>query len=100
MANVKLTPEQVHDLLVKAVERKKQQMIPDVTREEGMYIQYQLKLKGYTYAGLAAELDCSRSAVMQVVTGRSHSRRIEKEVASVLGFESWNTMLRTIRAAA
>ena len=100
MANVKLTPEQVHELLVKAVERRKQQMIPDVTREEGMYIQYQLKLKGYTYAEIAAELDCSRSAVQKVVTGQAHSRRIEKEVASVLGYESWNTMLKTIRTVA
>lgn len=99
MANEKLTPEQIHELIMKAKERKANKPL-DVTREEGMYIQYQLRLKGYTYAGIAAELDCSRSAVMQVVTGRSHSRRIEKEVAGVLGFESWNTMLRTIRAAA
>ena len=99
MKHEKLTPEQIHELIVKAQERKANRPL-DVTSEEGMYIQYQLKLKGYTYAGIAAELDCSRSAVLQVVTGQAHSRRIEKEVASVLGFESWNTMLRTIRAAA
>lgn len=99
MKHEKLTPEQIHELIVKAQERKANRPL-DVTSEEGMYIQYQLKLKGYTYAGIAAELDCSRSAVMQVVTGQAHSRRIEKEVASVLGYESWNTMLKTIRAAA
>lgn len=99
MANEKLTPEQIHELIMKAQERKANRPL-NVTREEGMYIQYQLKLKGYTYAGLAAELECSRAAVQRVVTGRDHSRRIEKEVAGVLGYESWNTMLRTIRAAA
>ena len=99
MTNAKLTSEQVHELIVKAQERKANRPL-DVTSEEGMYIQYQLKLKGYTYAGIAAELDCSRSAVQKVVTGQSHSCRIEKEVASVLGYESWNTMLKTIRAAA
>lgn len=99
MANDKLTPEQIHELIMKAQERKANRPL-NVTREEGMYIQYQLKLKGYTYAGLAAELECSRSVVQKVVMGQKHSRRIEKEVASVLGFESWNTMLRTIRAAA
>lgn len=99
MANEKLTPEQIHELIMKAKERKANKPL-DVTREEGMYIQYQLRLKGYTYAGIAAELECSRSAVQKVVTGQAHSRHIEKEVAGVLGFESWNTMLRTIRAAA
>lgn len=99
MKHEKLTPEQIHELIVKAQERKAKRPL-DVTSEEGMYIQYQLKLKGYTYAEIAAELDCSRSAVMQVVTGQAHSRRIEKEVASVLGYESWNTMLKTIRTVA
>lgn len=99
MTNAKLTPEQIHELIVKAQERKANRPL-NVTSEEGMYIQYQLKLKGYTYAGIAAELDCSRVAVQRVVTGQAHSRRIEKEVASVLGYESWNTMLKTIRTVA
>lgn len=98
MKHEKLTPEQIHELIVKAQERKANRPL-DVTSEEGMYIQYQLKLKGYTYAGIAAELDCSRVAVQRVVTGQAHSRRIE-EVASVLGYESWNTMLKTIRTVA
>lgn len=99
MTNAQLTPEQIHELIVKAQERKANRPL-NVTSEEGMYIQYQLKLKGYTYAGIAAELDCSRVAVQRVVTGQAHSRRIEKEVASVLGYESWNTMLKTIRTIA
>ena len=99
MTNAQLTPEQIHELIVKAQERKANRPL-NVTSEEGMYIQYQLKLKGYTYAGIAAELDCSRVAVQRVFTGQAHSRCIEKEVASVLGYESWNTMLKTIRTVA
>lgn len=71
-----------------------------ITREEGLYIQYKLKCKGLSCAEIARELDCERSAVQKVVTGKTRSGRIESKVATVLGYESWNTMIKAMRTSA
>lgn len=68
-----------------------------VTREQGLWIQYQLRLKDATFADVAAEVKCERQAVQGVVSGKWHSKRIEAAVARRLGYKSWNEMVRRLR---
>ena len=39
-------------------------------------------------------------AVSHVISGRSHSARIEAEIARIIGYPSWNAMLKAVRSGA
>lgn len=94
----------IHQLVEKAREqnarRASQRNAGKISREEGLYLQYRLRCREMTCAGIARGLGCERQAVQRVVTGQTRSRRIEGEIARVLGYDSWTAMLKTIRAAA
>lgn len=94
----------IHQLVEKAREqnarRASQRIAGRITREEGLYLQYRLRCREMTCAGIARELGCERQVVQRVITGQARSRRIEGEIARVLGYDSWTAMLKTIRQSA
>lgn len=99
-----MTPEEIHNLVEKVkaenAARSEARKTGCITREEGLYIQYKLKCKGLSCAEIARELDCERQAVQRVISGKTRSGRIESKVATVLGYETWNTMIKAMRTSA
>ena len=71
-----------------------------ITPEQGLYIKYRLKCLGVSGADIAFELGCSKQNVGDVLSGKSHSQRIERAVASKLGYPSWNEMVQHLRETA
>ena len=69
----------------------------NITRDQGLYIQYRLRCAGFTCADIARELSCSSAIVSQVTKGQRHSKRIEKAVADALGYDSWNALVSALR---
>lgn len=69
------------------------------THQEGLYIQYRLGLQGITLRAVADRYSVSKAAVSAVTAGHSRSRRIEAEVARVLGKESWEDVVIEARLA-
>ncbi len=81
-------------------QKRKRTYSANITRDEGLYLQYQLRRAGRSCADIARTVGCDRSAVQLVVTGQRHSRRIEKTVCEVLGYTSWNSMVQQLRSRA
>lgn len=71
-----------------------------ITAEQGLYIKYRLKCMGTTGADIALEVGCTPVSVSNVLSGKSHSQRIERAVASRLGYKSWNDMVTELREKA
>ena len=71
-----------------------------ITPEQGLYIKYRLKCAGITGADIAFETGCTKQNVSNVLSGKSHSQRIERAVASRLGYKSWNDMVTELREKA
>lgn len=69
------------------------------TREEGLYIQYRLGLQGITLRAVADRYSVSKAAVSAVTAGQCRSRRIEAEIARILGKESWDDVVIEARLA-
>ena len=70
----------IHQLVEKAREqnarRASQRNAGRITREEGLYLQYRLRCRKMTCAGIARGLGCERQAVQRVVTGQTRNRRV------------------------
>lgn len=64
---------------------------------ESAYIKYRLELSGTTSVVIADELDVTKSTVCNVIAGRRHSAKIEQRIAQVIGFPSWNAMIKSLR---
>ena len=71
-----------------------------ITPEQGLYIKYRLKCMGTSSADIALEVGCTPVSVSNVLSGKSHSQRIERAVASRLGYKSWNDMVTELREKA
>ncbi len=71
-----------------------------ITSEQGLYIKYRLKCIGVSGSDIAQEVGCTKQIVSDVLSGKSHSQRIERVVASKLGYPSWNAMVQTLREMA
>lgn len=69
------------------------------TREEGLYIQYRLNRHNMTLQAVADKHSVSETAVHYVIVGFRRSRRIEAEIARVLGKESWEDVVIEARLA-
>ena len=69
------------------------------TRQEGLYIQYQLGLQGITLRAVADKYSVSKAVVSAVTAGQRRSRRIEAEIARILGKESWADVVIEARLA-
>lgn len=71
-----------------------------ITPQQGLFIKYRLKCVGCSSADIALELGCTPVSVCNVLSGKSHSQRIERAVASKLGYPSWNAMVQELRERA
>lgn len=71
-----------------------------ISPQQGLYIKYRLKCVGVSGADIAIELGCTPVSVCNVLSGKSHSQRIERAVASKLGYPSWNEMVQHLRETA
>ncbi|MDR0472721.1 MAG: helix-turn-helix transcriptional regulator [Treponema sp.] len=64
---------------------------------EGLWIIYQLRLKGISQTALAAQLGINMSTVNQILRGTRHSTRIENTLYQVLGFPTFEAMIAASR---
>jgi transcriptional regulator with XRE-family HTH domain len=64
---------------------------------EGLWIIYQLRLKGISQTALAAQLGIKMSTVNQILRGTRHSTRIENALYQTLGFSSFEAMIAASR---
>lgn len=71
-----------------------------ITPQQGLYIKYKLKCAGTSSADIAFEVGCTPVSVCNVLSGKSHSQRIERAVAARLGYPSWNDMVTELRRSA
>lgn len=69
-------------------------------RHEAAWIRYKLELAGSSVTDVAIRAGVTHGSVSQVVSGRSHSARIEAEIARIIGYPSWNEMLKAVRSGA
>ena len=67
---------------------------------ESAWIRYRLDLAGIGLTGIAQSLGLTKQAVSYVISGRRHSARIEAEIARIIGYPSWNAMLKAVRSGA
>ena len=67
---------------------------------ESAWIRYRLDLAGIGLTGIAQSLGVTKQAVSYVISGRRHSARIEAEIAKIIGYPSWNAMLKAVRSGA
>jgi len=65
---------------------------------EGRYIKAQTFLQGISLKKIADNLGVSRASMHCVVYGRRRSKRIEAEIARVLGKASWNDVVLEARS--
>jgi CRP-like cAMP-binding protein len=65
--------------------------------KEGMWINYQLRLRGITHQKLADQLGLKRESVTKIVTGARHSTRVETALYQTLGYHSFEAMIAASR---
>ncbi len=68
-----------------------------LTKEESKYILFRLHLQGLNFARVGAKLQIGRDTVFNVIYGRRRSKRVETEIASILGAKSWNHLVAEAR---
>ena len=59
--------------------------------KEGMWVSYQLRLRGITHQNIADVLGVNRRTVTTILTGRGHSTRIEEALRQTLGYPTGGT---------
>lgn len=64
-----------------------------LSKQEGAFIHFLLKQKGLYLSHIAYGLDIRRNTVFNVVYGRRRSRKVEAEIARILGKPSWNDLV-------
>ena len=104
LSQPRLSKEDVERLIASArkykAKTKERQYSKKITPEQGLYIKYRLKCMGVSGSSIAFELGCTQQSVCDVLSGKSHSRRIERAVAARLGYRSWNDMVQELRESA
>jgi len=68
-----------------------------IKRTEGMWVSYQLRLRGITHQKLAEQLGIRREAVTKVINGVFHSTRVENALYLTLGYPSFEDMIAAAR---
>jgi hypothetical protein len=66
--------------------------------EDGLNIQYHLKRKRHSFVSIGESLGVSNQVVVNVVLGRRRSKRIEAEIARILGKAGWNDVVLEARS--
>jgi hypothetical protein len=69
------------------------------SEQEGLYLQYRLRCRKFTFSTIAARLIVCPQVVANVVFGRRRSARIEAEIARILGKPGWNEVVLEARSA-
>jgi len=64
---------------------------------EGLWIIYQLRLRGISQTDMAARLGVKLATVNQVLRGICHSTRIEDALYQTLGYPSFEAMIAASR---
>lgn len=99
-----MTDEELREFIAQKIAEKKAAAIAHaskkITPEQGLYIKYRLKCMGTSSADIALEVGCTPVSVSNVLSGKSHSQRIERAVATKLGYSSWNDMVQKLRGNA
>lgn len=99
-----MTDEELKEFIAQKIAEKKALALlrasKKITPEQGLYIKYRLKCAGTTGADIAYEAGCTPQSVSDVLSGKSHSQRIERAVAQRLGYSSWNDMVQCLREMA
>ena len=99
-----MTDEELKEFIAQKIAEKKALALlrasKKITPEQGLYIKYRLKCAGTTGADIAFEAGCTPQSVSDVLSGKSHSQRIERAVAQRLGYSSWNDMVQSLREMA
>ena len=99
-----LTTEQIRRLVAEKQEENRRRLLAKaskkITPSQGLYIKYRLKCIGVSGTDIASEIGCTPVSVSDVLSGKSHSQRIEHIVASKLGYPSWNEMVQQLREMA
>lgn len=97
-----MTAEELEKMIAAAKKQKaakaKRAYSLSINRNEGLYIQYRMRVAGRTCADVARDIGCARAAVARVVNGEAHSKKLEAEIAHTLRYASWNAMVQDIRA--
>lgn len=99
-----MTDEELKEFIAQKVAEKKALALAraskKITPQQGLYIKYRLKCVGTSGADIALEAGCTPQSVSDVLSGKSHSQRIERAVAARLGYPSWNDMVTELRRSA
>lgn len=69
-----------------------------ITKRMGCWIQYQLKLNGYTHETVAAKANRSVDIVSHFLNGRKGSAPTKKALCEVLGYADFNALIAAIPA--
>lgn len=69
-----------------------------ITKQMGCWIQYQLKLRGYTHDAVALKANRSVNIVSQFLNGRKGSVPTQKALCEVLGYKDFNELLADMPA--
>jgi len=64
-----------------------------IKRTEGMWINYQLRLRGITHQKIADQLGIRREGVTKIINGVHHSTRVEDTLYRILGYPSFDAMI-------
>lgn len=80
------------------IRKRKAHIIPDA--EQGAFILYQMKRRRVTMSDIAAVCAVSVPSVHTVVWGKRTSARIQKQIATSLGYDTWMELLSARREVA
>ena len=64
---------------------------------EGLWVNYQLKLRGITHQNLADQLGVRRDTVTKIIRGTGRSARIEEALYKTLDFPSFEALIAASR---
>lgn len=69
------------------------------SKQERWYIQCSLKNAGYSFIDVEKNIGVKSETVLNVVAGRRRSRKVEAEIARLLGRSDWNEVVIEARLA-
>jgi transcriptional regulator with XRE-family HTH domain len=68
-----------------------------ISKKERLWIQEQMLIKGLFHRNVAEKAGCSRVAVTCVMKGKNKSKRIQRALAELLGYESFEKLIAASR---
>ena len=84
--------------MAQALSKSKRKMLGiRIKPKEGLWITYQLRLRGITHRKLAVQLGVLDSTVTQIIRGWRSSRRIEEALRQALDYSSFEAMIDAAR---